>query len=143
MLRRGRVLLLLLLWLLAGGVWGVSASVRILQKTHRAPTFVGSASSEPRSPQASVEVDGAQESGARRWVSVLGDAGMRSNYPKTQFCGWNFCNGARAPVAFPSTPSPRMADCATSDNRSGYANAVSVADNALGVGTQIPHGYNG
>jgi len=71
-----------------------------------------------------------------RWVSILGDPGMQSQAPATAFCAWNFCNGAKAPPAFPAAPSPRMADCALADG----GNAVSSAANELGVGTDIP-GY--
>lgn len=83
-------------------------------------------------------------SDSQSWSSVLDDPGMRSP-PRTQWCGWSFCNGAKAPVNFPAVPSPRMADCAIPDGKGGYINAVSDSDNALGVGQPIPGpgGFNG
>lgn len=84
-------------------------------------------------------------SGSESWTSVLGDPGMRTPSPHTQWCGWNFCNGAKAPASFPAVPSPRMADCAAPDGQGRYVNAVSDSDNALGVGQPIPgpDGFNG
>ena len=69
------------------------------------------------------------------FVSILADPGMQASIPSTAWTGWNFCNGASAPAAFPSRPSPRMADCGS---------RVSVAMNDLGPGDALPgFDYNG
>eukprot|EP00662_Eupelagonemidae_sp_cell21_P022192 gene22192-62414_t len=63
---------------------------------------------------------------------------MAGPLPATAWCGWSFCNGARAPAGYPASPSPRMADCATAAGDGEWANAVADADNMLAPGDPIP-----
>eukprot|EP00040_Diaphanoeca_grandis_P012030 m.61408 g.61408 ORF g.61408 m.61408 type:complete len:530 (+) comp22977_c0_seq2:205-1794(+) len=76
----------------------------------------------------------APEVAGQNWMSALGDPGMMLPNPSTQFTAWNFCNGAKAPAAFATNPSPRMADCSVASG----GNAVTEAANDLGLGTDVP-----
>ena len=82
---------------------------------------------------AAVEASGSQGT----WKTLIGDPGMTAEYPATAWCGWNFCNGAKAPEEYDrlNFSSPRLADCQIS---SKGKNAVSVEDNLLRAGESIP-----
>ena len=63
----------------------------------------------------------------------MGDPGIRALRPSVLITGWNFCNEALAPPGWPTSPSPRWADCA----------GVLPSDNALGPGDAFPlPGFN-
>jgi len=76
----------------------------------------------------------ARASSAPAYITAMGNAGYASPHPSVLVTGWNFCNEALAPPAFPDRPSPRWADCPAASG----APRASPADNALGPGDAFP-----
>ncbi|XP_058080915.1 uncharacterized protein LOC131229063 isoform X2 [Magnolia sinica] len=71
----------------------------------------------------------------QRYISAVGDPGMRRDGLRVAFEGWNFCNEVGNEI--PEMGSPRAADCFDFLNNS-LEHKVTEEQNKLGIGKSFP-----